>query len=84
MVCKFLITSIELSIQFCAYNWNFWVALIVSLVCSFWMKVCRFLIKHVGFIDEGGLANLYGIVCAMCLYGTWEMELRAPMFPTSH
>ena len=37
------------------------------------MNVWRFCRMQARFVMEGGMASLYGMVCAMCICGTWMM-----------
>ena len=52
---------------------NFIVASFVSLLCYVLVNVCRFHIMLVRLVREGGLANLYGMVCATCMRGMGVM-----------
>jgi hypothetical protein len=53
----------------------------VSLLCSIFMNVCRFLIVHVRLVLERGSANLYGVVWATCVHNMGVMvDLELPSF----
>lgn len=47
----------------------FWFFFIVSLLCSLFINVLRFLIIPLGLIIEGGLASLCGMMWATCICG---------------